>query len=79
MENAMAEDIANRPRPGSDMLSRGAGQKYSFRSKHIRGSEDNTLPGARSSPGMGTFGVEASQDPLSSSEVSSDSVRVLSS
>ena len=48
----------------SDILSRGVGKGR---------NRDSTPAGTNGSPGMGTFGVEASQDPASSSEVSSAS------
>jgi len=49
----------------SDILSRGVGKGR---------NRDSTPAETNGSPGMGTFGVEASQDPVSSSEVSSVSL-----
>jgi hypothetical protein len=68
VETALAEDLARERRPVSDMLNRGAGKsRAGMPGERTRGS---TPPGTTGSPGMGTFGVEASQDPMSSSEVS---------
>lgn len=51
-------------RPHSEVLSRGAGMRYG-----VPGLGE-TPRGSRDSVGFGTFGIEASQDPVSSSEVS---------
>jgi hypothetical protein len=61
MEREMEEQI-RATRPHSEVLSRGAG----MRTRMDAGATDS-----RDSVGMGTFGLAASQDPMSSQEVRS--------